>query len=244
MIFFFKPLKKSTETKKEKSLRELQLGESSNVGGLDIVLEGLDGVLDVIDGNHGVDDVAGDDQLLDAIANVLELGGLPLETIDGDGADLGLERSEILLGVPGLDVEDDDGLLDDLGLGCVLLGLLGSSELLLALGLGGRGRLVLILVSATEQLDLLLLPLGGGRGGRRDGAGGACLGGEHSALSRVKGSNVTLPPGNVGELAHVSRADLVKGSKVSAGGGVPSGDIAGGGESLVQSSEISHCVHK
>ena len=59
---------------------------------------------------------------------------------------------------PGLDVEGDDRLGGDLGLGLLLLAVLGQALLADAGGLG-----ILLLVVAAEEIDVLvLLLLGGG----------------------------------------------------------------------------------
>lgn len=109
---------------------------------------------------------------------------------------------------PGLDVEGDNRLGGDLGLG-ILLGAVGGQALLAdADGLG-----VLLLVVAAEEVDVLVLLLlrGGGLGGVQgdlgdlgavDGVGLAGIAGQGREVVLVRG-DVLVPAGRVGVLGGV-----------------------------------------
>ena len=110
---------------------------------------------------------------------------------------------------PRLDVQSDDRLGGNLGLGLLLLAVLGQALLADAGGLG-----VLLLVVGAEKIDILvLLLLGGGGGlggvdghlgdlGAVDGVGLAGVAGQGGELVLVRG-NVLVPAGRVGVLGGV-----------------------------------------
>lgn len=103
-----------------------------------------------------------------------------------------------------LDVEGDDRLGDDLGLGRLLRRVLCQTLLLERLGLG-----IDLLVVGAEQVNLILVVLssrldgsdvldgGGGGGGSVGGCGGRRVSGEGGVLGLV-GLDVRVPAGRVG----------------------------------------------
>ncbi len=119
----------------EKAVRQIETSVSSNlveggdVDGLDLLVEGLDDLLEVVSGDLEVLDDATDEDLLNAEGDGdLLVLGLPEEAVHLDGEDLLGELVEVGLSLVGLHLEEDEGLGDDgadlLG-GCVL-GILSS----------------------------------------------------------------------------------------------------------------------
>lgn len=182
----------------------LQLLHGSNVGGLDVVLEGLNLLLEVANGDLLVLNNQVDLELLDTETNGDKLGGTPDEAVQLDGTDLLLEGSHVGLIIytmvrraslewkieqhtPRLDIEGDNGLGNSLGLGLLLLLVLGQS---LITDTGSLG--ILLLVVRTEQVDIVvLLGLLGGLGGV-DGHLG-----DIRAVGSVGGSGITRESGEV-----------------------------------------------
>lgn len=115
-----------------KTVASSDLVEGEDVDGLYFVFEGLDLLLEVVSGDFLVLNDATNDDLLDSVGNgELLVLGLPEETVHLDANDLLGELVEVGLGVVGLNLEDDEGLGD--GLGLVSLGLVGLLSLLKSL---------------------------------------------------------------------------------------------------------------
>lgn len=118
------------------SVGRSNLVEGGDVDGLNLVLEGLDGFLEVISADLEVLNNTTDDELLDTVGDGdLLVLGLPEEAVLLDGEDLGGEGVEVGLGLVGLDLVEDQRLgngADLLGslLGLLLLGLKSSLGLL------------------------------------------------------------------------------------------------------------------
>lgn len=120
----------------EKAVRQIEndhassnLVEGGDVDGLDLLVESLDGLLEVVSGDLQVLDDATDEDLLntEGDGDLLVLG-LPEEAVHLDGEDLLGELVKVGLSLVGLHLEEDEGLGDnDAGLlgGCVL-GILSS----------------------------------------------------------------------------------------------------------------------
>lgn len=147
---------------------DLDLVESSNVDRLDDILEGLNLLLEQIDGHLLVLNDAHDLQLLDAIADWNQFCGAPQQTVHDDRPDVGLHNGHVGLIVPGLHVQQNGGLGDQGG----FLGLLGS--------IGGHSFVtdagclcVVFLVVGTKQINIIVVS-GGGRSGNGSGSTG-CL---------------------------------------------------------------------
>jgi hypothetical protein len=115
-------------------------------------------------------------QLLDTKADGDELRSTPDQTVLLDSENVGLElleiglivcgllamrvfdsRAQAVVRTPGLDVHSDNGLGGGLRLAGLLLVVLGQTLSLQLLSLG-----VLLLVVATEQIDFIVIILGGG----------------------------------------------------------------------------------
>lgn len=129
---------------------------------------------------------------------------------------------------PRLDVHGNDGLGGGLGLALLLLAVLGEALLTDAGSLG-----VLLLVVGTEEVDILILLLGGGGGGLGgveghlgdvgavDGVGLAGITGEGGELLLV-GGDVLVPTGSVGVLGGIgSGAQGLEDDNIGLGGRVP-----------------------
>ncbi|KAI6770401.1 hypothetical protein HG530_005030 [Fusarium avenaceum] len=202
---------------------------SSNVGGLDVVLELLDLLLKVGDGDLLVLNNHVDLELTDTEADGDELGGTPGKTILLNSADSILKSLHVGLIIwKLLDVKGDDGLGNSLGLVLLLLAVLSKTLLADADSLG-----VLLLVVAAEQVDVVivaslsLLLRGLGRvdghlsglravGGVRSGS----ITGEGGELALVAG-NVLVPSSSVGVLLLVGGAgQSLEGSDISLRGGL------------------------
>lgn len=108
------------------SSEEDQVG-GGRTGGLDVLLELGELLLELVEGDKLVLNDDSDLELLDPVSDGNELGESPEKAGLLDGADRGLEEGHVRLVVPGLDVEGDDRLGDGLGLGGLLAG--GSSAL-------------------------------------------------------------------------------------------------------------------
>jgi len=115
------------------------LVERSDVNRLDLLIEGLDGLLKVVSADLRVLHDATNHNLVHTVSDGLLLVlGLPEEAVHLDGEDLLSEGIEVGLSLVGLDFEDDQGLGDGSGLhldlgGLLLAGLKGSLGSLLAI---------------------------------------------------------------------------------------------------------------
>ena len=200
----------------------LQLLHSDNVGGLDVVLELFDLLLELVQRDLVVLDDQVDLELLDTETDSDQLGGTPDETVLLDGENVGLELVHVCLVVygrlvsqlekqnavkhtPGLDVHGDDRLGSRLYLAGLLLVVLGKTLSLDLLGLG-----ILLLVAAAEKVDLVVvlsLLLGSLGGVDSEVAGLRAVGGEVlGGVTRqgleltLEGEEVVVPAPCVGEL--------------------------------------------
>merc|ERR1712137_1295955 len=88
----------------------LQLLHGNNVGGLDVVLELLNLLLELIERDLVVFDDQVDLKLLDTETDSNQLGATPDKTILLDGENVSLELVHVCLVIPGLDVQGDDRL--------------------------------------------------------------------------------------------------------------------------------------
>lgn len=131
----------------------------------------------------------------------------------------------------GLDVEGNDRLADNDGLGGLLGGVVGETLLLEGLGLG-----INLLVVGSEEINviIILLSSGGGRGGGRSrgAVGGGVLGGisGEGLVLGVVGLDVRVPAGGVGVGGSVGgRREGLEDGDIGLGGGVS--ERAGGRDS-------------
>jgi hypothetical protein len=227
-------------------LTRLKLLHGSDVGALDVVLEALDLLLELVEGDLVVLDDQVDLELLDAEADGDELGATPNETVLLDGTDAllellhgGLIVCEYFVSIkcherycnrtehtPGLNVKGDNGLGGRLHLALLLL--------LVLLDTGGLELLVLlvILVVGAEEVDLiviLLLSLLGSLGGvegellRAGAVGGELLRGVAGELGELGlvGGDVLVPAVGEGVLLNGgSLLDLLEGLHIGLGGAI------------------------
>lgn len=187
---------------------------TSDIGGLDVVLDLLDLLLELVERDLGILDDQVDLEHLDTVADGDELGGTPDKSVLLNSSDLLLHGLHVRLVVPGLDLERDDRLGDLEGLaGGKLLGRLCGLGLLVlgdTLGLDSLGLGVVLLVLTKEVNVVVVLLLGGRRGlvglGGRRGRGSKLVGalGQGRVLRRVRG-NVSEPSGSVGVRLGVGR---------------------------------------
>lgn len=122
----------------------LQLLHGGDVGGLDVVLVVLDGLLQVVQGDLVVLDDTVDLDLLDTETDWDELVGTPDKAVHLDGLGVGEHLLEVGLVVPWLDVQGDDGLGGWLRWLGGLLGVVCGDSL----GLELLGGLVVLVVGA------------------------------------------------------------------------------------------------
>ncbi|KAI6761113.1 hypothetical protein HG531_001666 [Fusarium graminearum] len=193
----------------------LRLLHGSNVSGLDVVLELLDLLLKVGDGDLLILNNEVDLELLDTETNGDELGSTPSQTVLLNRTDGSLESSHVSLVIWRLlNVKSDDGLGDGLGLVLLLLAVLSKALLADASGLS-----ILLLIVATEQVDIVVL-LSGGLLSLLRGLGG--VEGHLSGAGTVGAVGSRSITGKGGELALVAGDVLVPSSGVGvalAGGG-------------------------
>ena len=153
-------------------VRFLQLGEGDNIGGLDIIIELPNLLLEIINRDLSINNVAHDNNLLQSIGHRLQLSVLPLQTLHLDRTDLILQGLEVGFGVPRLNIKDDNGLSDDnLSLGSLGGGSGISDPLDLSLVL----LIIIIITEAVEVIIIilsLLLSSGGGLLSSRGGGSG------------------------------------------------------------------------
>lgn len=162
----------SNGTEWESDMRRL----TSHVAALNVVLDLLDLLLELINGDLVILDDEGELDHVDAVADRNLLGRAPDEAVLLNGTDLLLHSIEVRLVIPGLDLERDDRLGNGLALHLLLLGtlpvVLGN-----ALGLDTLRLGVLLLVGAKE-VDVVIVVV---RCGGSSGSGG----GDSRALSRA-----------------------------------------------------------
>lgn len=157
---------------------------TSDIGGLNVVLDLLDVLLELVKGDLGVFNDQVDLQHPDTwalgvfcrpknrsqltVTDGDELGSSPNETILLDRSDLLLQSLHVGLVIPRLDLEGDNRLGDVEGLtGGKLLGDLGGLSLVVgsnSLGLDSVGLGSVLLVVGTEKVDLIVVLLSGSWG--------------------------------------------------------------------------------
>jgi hypothetical protein len=179
---------------------------TSDIGGLDVVLDLLDLLFQIRQRDLGVLDDQVDLEHLDTVTDRDELRGTPNKSVLLDRPDLPLHSGHVGLVVPRLDLQGDDRLGDsELFTRSELLGSLGgfglvvsgNSLLLDSLGLG-----IGLVVIGTEEVNVLVVVITtgsgswGGGGGRRAGGEGGGSGGEAVVLGLV-GLDVRVPSGGV-----------------------------------------------
>lgn len=219
----------------------LQLLHGSNVGGLDVLLESLNLLGEVSDTDLLILDDHVDLELADTVADGDKLRGTPDKAVHGDSTDTGLESSHVSLVIPGLDVESDDRLGGGLGTLGLLLRLVLSQALLADSDSLG----VLLLIVATEQVDVIVLlgGSGGGSGGGHrlravGGVGSGGIAGEGGEVRLVAG-DVLVPAGSVDVLAGVrGRLNGLEDSNIGLRSSV-SDNVGAGGQPAVKDGESS-----
>lgn len=168
-----------------------------------MVLDLLDLLLEVRERDLSVLDDEGDLEHLDTVTDGDELGSTPGQTVLLDSSDLSLHGLHVGLVVPRLDLQGNDRLGDlelltgsELLSGLSGLGLVvgGDSLLLDSLGLG-----IGLLVVRAEEVNVLVVLLGGLSGGGGGGRGKRGSLGEGVELGLERG-DVSVPSGSVGEL--------------------------------------------
>ncbi len=143
------------------------LVEGGDVNRLHVVLEGLNGLLEVVSADLGVLDNATNHNLVHTVGDgLLLILSLPEETVHGDADDLFGEGVEIGLSFVGLDLPDDERLGNRAGLwfcglgGLLLLGLKSSLGSLFCLLLNNTYCIIFIVVSEEVHVIVISLLLG------------------------------------------------------------------------------------
>lgn len=194
-----------------------------NIGGLNVILELSELLLEIIKTNLVILDDQVDLELADTVTDWHKLGGTPDESILGNGTNGGLKGNHVGLIVPWLDIHGDNGLGGWLDLTLLLLAVLLQALLADTGSLG-----ILLLVVGSEKVDILIILLLGGwglgwvQGNLSDlwAVSGVWLGGvtlEVAELLRV-GGNVLVPSGSVWVLGGIwSGLDGLEGGNISLG---------------------------
>lgn len=229
-------------SRKEGSGTPLQLLHSNNIRGLDVVLVLFDLLLQLVERDLLVFDDQVDLELLDSETHSDQLGGTPHKTVLLDGEDVGLELVHVSLVIyqavsilnnttmykdgltPGLHIQGDDRLGGRLDLAGLLLVVLGQTLRLEFL------RLLVLLLVAAEQVDVIIVLLSSGCLGGVDGEvarlGAICrvvLGGVsgQGGKLRLEGQDVVVPPPRIWVLLRGGdRLDLLEDLDVGLRGGI------------------------